>query len=159
MGAITPVYMDDYDATATTSGEPTHKAWVKYLHSNYKKLVISDVLGDIDAALAVENRTDKPVVTTDNPTSRRIDAIPSMLNLTIPDPSFLQTDTAVVGANVIVGIDRRYAMRRVVNVSAAYDAVEQYVMRRASAFRMDSGQVLTKLYPDAWTKLILTARP
>lgn len=158
-GAITPVYMDDYDATATTSGEPTHKAWVKYLHSNYKKLVISDVLGDIDAALAVENRTDKPVVTTDNPTSRRIDAIPSMLNLTIPDPSFLQTDTAVVGANVIVGIDRRYAMRRVVNVSAAYDAVEQYVMRRASAFRMDSGQVLTKLYPDAWTKLILTARP
>lgn len=157
--AITAVYMDTFDSASVTTGAITHKAYYKWLYANYKKLSISDCFGDLDAALAVEGRTGRPTIATDDPNSPRIDAIPRMSNLAVPDPIFLGTDTAVVGANVIIGIDRRYAMRRVINVSASYQATESYVMRRAQAFIVTSGQILTKLYPEAWSKLILTATP
>jgi hypothetical protein len=74
----------------------------------------------------------------------------------VPAPRVLLLDTSFIGANTIVGLDSRYAIRRTVNVSAAYEAIEQWVMRRATAFRVDYGELAKKLYPEAWKKMTLT---
>jgi len=53
-------------------------------------------------------------------------------------------------------LDSRYAIRRVINVSASYQAIEQYVMRRATSFRVDYGFIMHKLFSDAWQAMTLT---
>ena len=79
-----------------------------------------------------------------------------MDNLGLTAPKILLVDTALIGANTIVGLDSRYAIRRIVNVNAAYSAIENYVMRRATSFRVDYGEISHKLMADAWKKMVLT---
>lgn len=144
------------DAGVTQAGDISQSAWIHYLRDNYRKLTIDAIMCDIDTALAIENRANKPTVNTDDPNSARIDALFSIENLALPRPRVLLLDTAFIGANTIVGIDSRYAIRRTVNVAAAYEAIEQYVMRRATAFRIDYGEMSKKLYPEAWQMMTLT---
>lgn len=144
------------DDSITVAGDVTQSAWIHYLRDNYRKLTIDAIMCDIDTALSIENRANKPTVNTDDPNSARIDALFSIENLALPRPRVLLLDTAFIGANTIVGIDSRYAIRRTVNVAAAYEAIEQYVMRRAVAFRIDYGEMSKKLYPEAWQMMTLT---
>ena len=134
----------------------TQKAWVHFLRDNYRTMTVSHIICDIDSALEIENRTGKPVVTTDDPRSPRIDSLFSVDNLGITAPKILLVDTALIGANTIVALDKRYAIRRIVNVNAAYSAIENYVMRRATSFRVDYGEISHKLMADAWKKMVLT---
>jgi hypothetical protein len=62
----------------------------------------------------------------------------------------------VIAANTIVGLDSRYAIRRVINAQAAYSAIEQYLLRRATAFRVDYGEYSHRLYDDAFSVMTLT---
>ena len=47
-------------------------------------------------------------------------------------------------------------LRRVINIAAAYSAIEQFVLRRATAFRVDYGEITHTLYPDAFKVMTLT---
>lgn len=163
--ALTPFNADTLDATITADGVLTQKAWIHYLRDNYRKMTITHIMCDIDTALAIENRTGRPTMygvdgaggksLSDNPSSPRIDALFSIENLGLTAPRVLLLDTALIGANTIVGIDQRYAIRRLVNVNAAYSAIENYVMRRATSFRVDYGENAHKLMPDAWSMMTL----
>lgn len=153
---LTSFQADTLDSGITTAGELSQKAWIHFLRQNYRKMSISHIMCDIDTAMAIENRTDKPVVTTDDPNSPRIDSLFSVMNLGIASPRVLLLDTSLIGANTIVGLDSRYAIRRIVNVSAQYQAVENYVMRRATSFRVDYGEISHKLMSDAWSMMTLT---
>jgi len=144
-----------FDAASVSLATFSHAAWVKFLRANYRTMTVTDILCDIDTALAIENRTDKPTIATDDPNSPRIDSLFSLANLGLKAPRILLVEPAVVGAATIVGLDRRYAIRRIVNVAAAYSAIEQYVMRRATSFRIDAGEIGHKLFTDAWTKMTL----
>ncbi|MNY70075.1 hypothetical protein D3C86_2081330 [compost metagenome] len=55
----------------------------------------------------------------------------------------------------MVGLDPRYAVQRFVNISAAYDAIEKYVMRKATGLRVDYGEMATRLYDEAWSVVSL----
>lgn len=154
--AVSSVTAQSLDATCDAAGEITQKAWVKWLRANYRKMTVNWIITNVDTALLVENRAGKPVVTSDDPTSRRIDSVFTVENLGLPTPKLLLVDTAVVAANTLVGLDSRYAIRRLINVNASYSAIEQYVMRRATSFRIDYGELAHKLYPEAWTKMTLT---
>lgn len=153
--AVTGFNADTLDTSITANGEITQKAWVHFLRDNYRKMSINWCLMSVDTALAVEGRTGKPTVNADDPKSPRIDATFSVENLAFTPPRVLLLDTSVIGANTIVGIDSRYAIRRIINVSANYSAIEQFVMRRATGFRVDYGQISHKLYADAWSKMLL----
>ena len=150
-----------HNASTLDSGIPavkmTQKAYVKFLYENYRTLGIDWLVMDIDTALELENRTGKPVVTGDNPTSARIDTIFTVENLTLQPPKVLLVDTSVVGADTIIGIDSRYALRKVENVSASYEAIENYVLRRAKGLRFDQSSMLTKIYPEAFKGLVIGA--
>lgn len=154
--ALTGFKANTLDSGITTAGTLSQKAWVHFLRDDYRKLNINWCLMDIDTALAVEGRSGKPTIQTDNPNSPRIDALFSVENLSLSAPRVLLLDSSVIGANTIVGLDSRFAIRRIINVSAAYSAIEQFVMRRATGFRVDYGQMAHKLYSEAWKKMTLT---
>lgn len=154
--ALSSVTAQSFDGDISSAGTLTQAAWIKYLRANYQKMTITNIICDIDTALAIEGRTGKPTVQSDDPNSPRIDTLFSVENLGISAPRVLLLDTSLIGANTIVGLDRRYAIRRIVNVSAAYSAIQEYVLRRATAFRVDYGEMSHKLFSDAWSKMTLT---
>lgn len=147
----------DLDSGIDAAGEMSHKALVKYLREDYKKLQPNLLLMDLDTAFAVEARTGKPVRASNyNGEGTNFPLEPTVDNLLAQAPPILIVDSEIIGANTIVGLDTRYAIRRVVNVNAAYSAIEQFVMRRITAFRVDYGETAYTLYKDAFSKRTLT---
>lgn len=147
----------DLDSSITGAGEMSHRALVKYLRDDYKKLQPNLLLMDLDTAFAVEARTGKPVINTAyQGAGTNFGLEPTVDNLLAVAPPILIVEADVIGANTIVGLDTRYAIRRVVNVNAAYSAIEQFVMRRVTAFRVDYGETAYTLYKDAFSKRTLT---
>lgn len=155
--AVSGVNASTFDSAINGSTKMTQRGWFKFLRNNYRKMNKDWLIMDEDTAIEIEARTGKPVVTGDDPTSPRLDALFTVENLSLPTPRVLLVDTAVVGADTIVALDSRYAIRKVVNVSATYSAIEEYVLRRGSALRIDYGYVMKKLYSDAWTSLTIGA--
>lgn len=139
------------DATATTPALFSHKAWLKYLRNNYRKRQITHVMCDMDTAIAIEQRTGKPrrdtVITLDN-TNFGVDM--NVDNLSIRAPSVFMLDDGVIASGLVVGLDRSVALRRVINISARYQAVEQFAMLKGTGMRIDFGEVTHKLYPEAF---------
>ena len=154
--ALPSVTMQSFDPTITAAGQMTQTAWIKFLRANYTKMSVTDILMDIDTALVLEARSGKPIISSDDPNSPRIDATFAVSNLGIIRPNVLLLDSGIIGANTMVGLDNRYAIQRVINVAASYDAIEAYVLRRATSFRIDFGEIAHKLMSDAWTKATLT---
>lgn len=156
-GGLSTVQAKSYDSALTTAGTISHKAWVKYLRSDYQKRSINRIITSVDVALAIEGRSGKPTMSanfsaegTNLPVDQSID------NLAAQSPRVLLVDEALLGANILLGLDSRYALRRVINVSASYSAIEQFLMRRATGFRIDYGEMTHRLYDDAFNKMALT---
>jgi len=155
--ALPSVQAKSFDSAITAAGTITHKGLIKYLRQSYQKRSLNRIVCDIDTALAIEGRSGKPtrdtVLTKDGtafPTGMTVD------NLLVNDPSILIVDTGVIGANTILGLDSRFAIRRVINVQAQYSAIENFLMRRATGFRVDYGEVAHRLYDDAFSVTTLT---
>lgn len=156
-GVATRGTFKDLDPSITTAGTMSHRALVKFLRENYKKIQPNLLLMDLDTAFAVEARTGKPVRATNyygEGTNFGIE--PTVDNLLAVAPPILIVDSEVIGANTIVGLDTTRAIRRVINVNAAYSAIEQFVMRRVTAFRVDYGETAYTLFEEAFTKRTLT---
>lgn len=155
-------YAAQFDASIVAAGVLTHKAWMNWLFKNSRKRMIDWVITDLAGALAIENRTGKPTISNDNPNSPRIDTIVSVGNPTWKSEVkvfILDDETAAAiswPAGTIVGLDSRYAIHRVASSTIAYQAVEQFVMRRAEALRFDFGEIAYRLYDDAFAQLDLT---
>ena len=157
IAAISSVNASTFDSTIPGTNYITQKAYVKYLHSDYRTLSKDWLIMGIDEALALEGRTGKPDITGDNPNSPRIDSVFTVENLTLTPPRVLIVDNAITGANTVVGLDSRYAIRKIVNVSASYEAIENYVLRKGKGMRFDSSYMLTKIYPEAFKGLVMGA--
>lgn len=145
-----------YDAAITVIGTLTHKAWVKYLYNNSKKRTIDWVVCDLDAALVIESRTGKPIITSDDPNSPRIDALAQIANPAIQNVKIFLVEDGVVPANTIMGLDSRYAIQRIRNSEAEYSAVERFVLRKGSALRFDFSEIAYRLFDEAFDVLELT---
>lgn len=145
------------DSSIVAAGVITHKAWVKYMHKQRRNMMTLGAICDLDTAMAIEARSGKP--TRDTVFFKEAEGFNqgvSIENLTGPDPRLLIVDDGVIPANTFVGIDTRFALRRVINISASYSAVEQFVLRRATAFRVDFGELTHSLYQDAFKVMTLT---
>ncbi len=148
----------DHDSDIAAAGELSHKAWVKWLWSRHQYRTLNYVCCDIDTSFAIDNRAGKPTFNTNYNTTGEnlypVNVSNPMIN--IPAPTILPLSSDIIGADTIMGLDSRYAIRRVINVNAAYSAMEQWLLRRATAFRMDFGEMAHKLYDDAFDKMTLT---
>ena len=140
------------DAAATAG--ITQLAWMLWLYNNGKKRRITHVVTDITGALAIQNRSGRPVITGDNGTSVRINTNEAVMNPTWGDNvQVFITDDASWPAKTVMGIDARFAIQRVTSTNASYQAQEDFVLRRASAMRFDYGSVSRRLYNDAFEVL------
>jgi hypothetical protein len=146
-----------YDSALVTNGSLSQTAWMMWLYTNSKKRKITHVITDIAGALAIQNRSGRPVITGDNPNSPRINAEMTVANPTWGDVSVFITDDANWPANTIMGIDKQYAIQRVTSTNASYQAQEDFVLRRGSAMRFDYGSISRRLYDDAYDVLSLVA--
>lgn len=141
------------DAAASTG--ITQKAWMLWCYQNSKKRKLNYLVTDIAGAMAIENRTGKPVITGDNPNSPRIDANVRVSNPTwmAELPVFIVDPSVGWPAKTILGLDTRYAIQRVNSTNASYQAQEDFVLRRGSAMRFDFGTICRRLFNDAFEVL------
>jgi hypothetical protein len=52
-----------------------------------------------------------------------------------------------------MGIDANFAIHRVTSTNASYEAQESFSLRRANAMRFDFGQIMRRLFVDAFEVL------
>lgn len=142
-----------YDDKITGDNQITKRAYIKWLRNNYRIREISHVLTSLDTALDVDAQL-LPKQTGQD--SSKIATPFSGMNLDIPIPKMVDFDDSLFGAGVLVGLDKRNAIQRFVNVNANYEAIEKYVMRRANSFRVDYGEMATRLHDEAWDVVSLT---
>lgn len=156
--ALSSVTFQSFDSTISSAGVATQKAWVKYLRTNWRKRTITDVICDIDTYLAIEGRTNRPTVQNISGMDERLNTIPNVRLPGVPGTvSFFVTETSLLGANTLLGLDRSKAIRRVVYTAAQYSATEEFVMRKSTAMRMDWAERLERAgYDDAFSKATLT---
>ena len=145
------------DASIVAAGALTHKAWIKFIRKDFRIKSLNYAIADLDTALAIEARSGKPT----RDTVYSGEGSNFNVNMTVDNlqagsiPIFL-VDTAVTGANTVVALDKNYGVRRVINVSANYSAVQEYVLRKAKAFRIDYAEMAHTLYGQAFSKMLLT---
>lgn len=146
-----------YDSAIVAAGALTQKAWVKWLSKNSKKRTIDWVITDIDGALAIDGRSGRPALIGSTGTNPEINT-----NLVVSNPSWTRdvkvfiTDDPNWPANTIMGIDSRYAIHRVTSLSASYEAIEQFALKRSTAMRFDHGEIVYRLFDEAFEVLSLT---
>ena len=141
---------------AATGGAITHKAWMKYLMLNGTKRTLTHLVTDFDTAWKIENRTGKPTVQGDDAKSPRIDTQFTIMNPTwATNPSVFLTENAAWPAGTIMGIDKTWAVRRVKNLSADYQAIEAWALRRSTTMRFDFAEHVNRMFTEAYQVMVL----
>lgn len=144
------------DSSIAAAGVLTQKAFMKWIASHSKRAPITHIITDIDGAMAIQNRSGRPNVMGDNPTSNRIDTVETVMNDMWPTelPIYIVTD-ANWPANCILGISKPNAIVMFESATANYSSVEQFVTRRSTKFRVDFGATATRFYDRAFHRLNL----
>lgn len=142
---------DQFDSSIAANGVCTQLAWLSWLRRYYKKMRVTHVMCDLPTALAIETRSGRPGLLKD----MKLDANFTVSNLNITEPQIVLMDTAIVGANTLIGIDATKAMRRVINIEGNYEAVERFVLQRLTQYRFDYSETAHKLYSEAWDRMAL----
>lgn len=158
MSALPSITALSLDSAIVANGTITQRAWVKYLRRSWRKRQITDVICDIDSFLAVEGRSGRPTNQGDRGTDERLNTVPQIRLPGIPGSvSMFVTETSLLGANTLGGLDRSKALRRIVYAGADYSATEEFVMRKSQAMRMDWAERIERAgYDDAFDKMTLT---
>jgi hypothetical protein len=160
--ALTDVsFKTAYDSGAAAN-TITHKGWLKVLFDPDRVYGFNYILGNMDAFLAIQNRTGRPLafdpatsgINTGNAGTYGLDTgTPVPINFATSSPRFLICPDGVIPATTVVLFDSRYALSRVTNVNAAYSAVEQLVLQRASAMRFDMAEFVYRLRTAAFLRV------
>ena len=156
--ALSQTKANTLDATIVANGVLTQTAWVKWLYTDLATRRIDWVFTDLAGALAIENRTGKPNISTDDPNSPRIDAL---FNLAFPQlvknvQMFIVPADWGWPANTIMGIQQSSAIHKYVNSAAQYAAMERFALRKGQGLRFDFGSLYVRLFDDAFSVLSLT---
>lgn len=159
--ALTAVKANTFDSAIVAAGTMSHKAFLHMLYDQRKKRSISSMICDIDTYLSYQDRAGRPVVDkipagVYSGSDTRLDVGHKPINFSLEDLNVLLVDPEVFGANTAMMFDHRFALRRVTNANASYDAVEQFVLRRAMGLRIDYGWILTRIYDEAFLPISLT---
>lgn len=154
--AITATSLDGTIGGA--DGVLTQTAWVKYLYKDHRKRTLDWIVCDIDTYLAIEARTGRITALNASGTDERLNTVPRVALPGIPGGvNVFLIDSGVIGANTIVGLDSSKAMRLIRYVGADYSAVEDFVMRKSVAFRVDWAERIESAgYPEAFSVMTLT---
>ena len=154
--ALTQTKADTLDSTIVAAGAVTKKALLHWLWRKVYQRKIDWIVTDLAGAIAIEAALQ--TTTTNNfpipgmvPNFSVMNRVFENLKVFVTDP-----DQSSWPADTLMGLDSRNAITRVTNLSAAYSAVEQFVLRRSSVLRLDQGEVCYRQFDDAFDTLSLT---
>jgi hypothetical protein len=154
--ALSTVKASSFDSTIVAAGALTHKAWVSWMRSNRRVRTIDWIICDTATYLSIVTRSGRPTVqNADDVSNSLMTIITDPANPGLSNPKVFLVETGVVPANTIVGLDSRYAIRKITNLQAEYSAAQELVMRRGTELRFDFGEVATRMYDNAFDVLQL----
>lgn len=155
--ALASVKADVYDTDISEAGTLSQKAWLKYLYNKSMKMRKTHIVTDFDGAYALDNRTGRPTNVQDNGTDRM--DVPFRVSY----PDFNEEMKLVImpsgsgwTADLMMGLDKAYALAKITSSTISYNAVEDLVMKKSREFRFDRGFVVDRLFDDAFDNLDLT---
>lgn len=151
--ALSAITSSSLDSSATSAATFSQKAWVKFLRKNWMYMTITDVICDIDTYLAIQGRVGRPTRNDQSTTDERLNTTPKISLPGIPgEVNIFVTDGSPLGTNTLLGLDRSKALRRVVYTGAAYSEIEQWVLRRGYAMRIDWSERIEQAgFPDSFS--------
>jgi len=155
--ALAQVKADQYDSAIVAAGALTQKGWLKYLYNNSKKARKTHMVLDFDAALAVDNRSGRPT-NVQNDSTDRLD-VPFQIaypDMNEPVKFIVMPEGSGWTANTLMGLDKAYALAKIVSSSVNYSAIEDILMKRSREFRIDRGFIVHRIFADAFDVLSLT---
>lgn len=142
--------------SAVTPGNLTHRAWLKCLRVDKYRTVPDWVVGDIDTYLAYENRAGRPIITQDAGQDGRLTSTAVLQDPRIPSTmNWFEVDSTVLGTMNFLTIDSRISIRKWVYTGAQYQALEDYVMRRSRAMRIDFGEMYGRLMEEGFHRFVV----
>jgi len=151
--ALTATLGTTFD-TGFTGGAVTQKGWLKMLYNQDRKVTYDSIICDLDSFLAIQNRSGRPLVYDPSTAGPNVGALgtyglnvePNLLNWSVGVPNVMIVPDGTIPASHLLAFDSRYALREVVNASAAYSATEEMVLQRTSVFRFDTARLLERMY-------------
>lgn len=147
----------DFDSTITAAGELTQTAWLKWLAAGSRFRTITHVVADLDTYLRWEARTGQPTSSHNISGVTKPNTTVTIINRKWPDNvQWFITDDPRWPANTIMGLDRRYGIHRVKSLTANYQAVEEFAIKRSTQMRFDNGEMSYRLFDEAFSVLALT---
>jgi hypothetical protein len=155
--ALTPIAGTTYDSNMT-GGVVTQKGWMKMLHDPSRTISIDSIICALDDLIAIQGRTGRPLIFDPKTSGANLGNVgnavynvePMILNYGVAEPKIMIVPDGLWSANGLLCFDSRYALRRVTNTSASYQAIEQMVLQRSTFMRIDSGSMVYRLYDDAF---------
>lgn len=156
--ALTPVLGTAYDV-ACTGGIMTQEAWLKMLYDPTRKVSRDCIICTLPTLLALQSRTGRPVMfdprtnvgNVGDSGSYGLNVEFNVINWAAASPRVLLVPDTVLDDYMLVMFDRRYGIRRAVDVSATYQAVENMVLQRSTYFRVDFGDLYYRFRDEAFT--------
>jgi hypothetical protein len=165
-GAVTP--MDDgtaalvtftaqsLDATITTAGTLTQKAWLAYFYKNTMEMTPDVIVCDFASAMAIENRTGRPTNVMNNSMDRLDRPFSVIYPSLVGNVNLLVMPTGTFPANTLMGLQKADAIAKVTSSTAAYEATERLIMKKSTEVRVDRGFITYRQYADAFSVMTLT---
>lgn len=153
--ALTGKTSDKFDA-ASTGGTLTHRAYVKWLRENRRRRNVTHVLCDEETYFKIVDRKGRPTAQTLYVEDKEIHAYPQrVMNYGFQEPEIFIVNDGVIPTDTLVGLDKNFAIARIRNTEANYQATEELVMRKGKQMRFDSGSVTYRLDDTAWTVMTI----
>lgn len=147
-----------FDTSISAAGQLTYKAWISWLIQRVTYRNIDTVVTDLAGLLSIRAMFAAERVSSgykDNPSGMD-------LNVTVANPSWPAQVKVVLTtdpnwpANTIMGLDTRYGVHRVNSLTAQYSAIESFALKRSTALRVDKGEIVYRLFDEAFEVLSLT---
>lgn len=152
--ALPTVGLTTFGATAN---DLTHTAYVRWLRAKRRTCTVSHLWCDEDTYDKIVNRKGRPTTNTLYVDSKELAAYEARpMNFGYTEPQIFIVNKGVIPAGIIVGLDSRFAIARIRNSEANYQATEQLVIRKGEQMRFDNGEIVYRQDDSAWTVLDLT---
>lgn len=150
------VKANSFDASIVAAGTLTKKAWMKWLTANANYRTITHVVTDFDTAMVLDQLLNGTNASTTGPMATITSKV-SVMNTNWPsNVQIFVTNDPSWPANTIMGLDKSAGVHRISSLTAQYSAIEQFAMKRSSMMRFDKGDMVYRLFDEAFEVITLT---
>lgn len=157
-GALGQTKADTLDALIVADGDLSDIAWEKFLYQGLNYRTVTHVVTDYAGARAIAHRSGRLELQNDFPKDRPIVTEMIFYPNLVEAVKIYVVDSEMTSwpANTLMCLDAAAAIQRFSSTAASYSDVERFIMRRGTGFVVAYGEILTRIWDDAFNVLSLT---